>query len=47
MVHVDGTEKARLLALIESTARQVLADLVEEAKDANPAAEGGSDGTAV
>lgn len=47
MVHVDGTEKAQLLALIESTARQVLADLVEEAKEADPATEGGSDGAPV
>jgi hypothetical protein len=43
MVHVDGTEKARLLALIESTARQVLADLVAEAKEADPDDAGGSD----
>lgn len=47
MVHVDGTEKARLLALIESTARQVLADLVKEANDSDAAHEGGSNGAAV
>lgn len=47
IVHVDGTEKARLLALIESTAREVLADLVAEAKEADPASAGGSDVAAV
>lgn len=47
MVHVEGIEKAKLLALIESTARQVLSDLVEEVKDTEPSTEGGSDDSAV
>jgi hypothetical protein len=47
IVPIEGTEKARLLALIESTARKVLADLVAEAKEANPTSVGGSDVAAV
>jgi len=47
IVHVNDAEKTRLLALLESTARQVLTDLLAEAKEANEAVEGGLDGTEV
>jgi len=47
IVHVDDSEKARLLALIEATARKVLADLLTETKDSDLPAEGDRDVEAV
>lgn len=43
IVHVVDSEKAKLLALLESTARKVLADLLEESKESGVPAEGDGD----
>lgn len=47
IVHVGDGERARLLALLESSARKVLADLLAEAKVSADSAEGDSDVEAV
>ncbi|MBP1152549.1 hypothetical protein [Methylocaldum sp. RMAD-M] len=47
IVHVSDMEKAKLLALLELTARQVLINLLEEAKGVDEVVEGGRDGAAV
>lgn len=47
IVHVRDGERARLLALLESTARKVLADLLAEAKVSADSAEGDGDVEAV
>lgn len=43
IVHVSGAEKAKLLALLESTARKVLRDLLDEAGEPYEPNHGGAD----